>query len=172
MPARAAEIIDRVRALFKKTAPQWEPVNINELIREIALLLQNEIRRHLWPSISDLRKNLPEVMADRVQLQQVLMNLMLNAIEAMQGVSAHLEINSQRTDDGQLLIAVSETGFGLPLKRLTRSSTHSSPPNRRALAWGSQLAVYRGITWWSFRGPVPTPDAAPRSDLHCRTRSL
>jgi PAS domain S-box-containing protein len=111
---RAAEIIDRVRALFKKTAPQWEPVNINELIREIALLLQNEIRRHSVAVHLGLAENLPEVMADRVQLQQVLMNLMLNAIEAMQGVSAHLEINSQRTDDGQLLIAVSDTGLGLP----------------------------------------------------------
>ena len=111
---RAAEIIDRVRALFKKTAPQREPVNINELIREIALLLQNEIRRHSVAVHLGLAENLPEVMADRVQLQQVLMNLMLNAIEAMQGVSAHLEINSQQTDDGQLLIAVSDTGLGLP----------------------------------------------------------
>ena len=111
---RAAEIIDRVRALFKKTAPQREPVNINELIREIALLLQNEIRRHSVAVHLGLAENLPEVMADRVQLQQVLMNLMLNAIEAMQGVSGHLEINSQQTDDGQLLIAVSDTGLGLP----------------------------------------------------------
>ena len=114
---RAAEIIDRVRALFKKTAPQWEPVNINELIREIALLLQNEISRHSVAVHLGLAENLPEVMADRVQLQQVLMNLMLNAIEAMQGVSAHLEINSQRTDDGQLLIAVSDTGLGLPTEK-------------------------------------------------------
>ena len=114
---RAAEIIDRVRALFKKTAPQWEPVNINELIREIALLLQNEIRRHSVVVHLGLAENLPEVMADRVQLQQVLMNLMLNAIEAMQGVSAHLEINSQQTDDGQLLIAVSDTGLGLPTEK-------------------------------------------------------
>jgi PAS domain S-box-containing protein len=114
---RAAEIIDRVRALFKKTAPQWEPVNINELIREIALLLQNEIRRHSVAVHLGLAENLPEVMADRVQLQQVLMNLMLNAIEAMQGVSAHLEINSQRTDDGQLLVAVSDTGLGLPTEK-------------------------------------------------------
>jgi PAS domain S-box-containing protein len=114
---RAAEIIDRLRALFKKTAPQWEPVNINELIREIALLLQNEIRRHSVAVHLGLAENLPEVRADRVQLQQVLMNLMLNAIEAMQGVSAHLEINSQQTDDGQLLIAVSDTGLGLPTEK-------------------------------------------------------
>ena len=114
---RAAEIIDRVRALFKKTAPQWEPVNINELIREIALLLQNEIRRHSVAVHLGLAENLPEVMADRVQLQQVLMNLMLNAIEAMRGVTAHIEINSQLTDDGQLLIAVSDTGLGLPTEK-------------------------------------------------------
>jgi PAS domain S-box-containing protein len=114
---RAGEIIDRVRALFKKTAPQREPVNINELIREIALLLQNEIRRHSVAVHLGLAENLPEVMADRVQLQQVLMNLMLNAIEAMQGVSAHLEINSQQTDGGQLLIAVSDTGLGLPTEK-------------------------------------------------------
>lgn len=114
---RAAEIIDRVRALFKKSTPQRESVNINELIREIALLLQNEIKRHSVIVHLGLAENLPEVMADRVQLQQVLMNLMLNAIEAMQGVSAHLEINSQQTDDGQLLIAVSDTGLGLPTEK-------------------------------------------------------
>ncbi len=114
---RAAEIIDRVRALFKKTAPQREPVNINELIREIALLLQNEIKRHSVIVHLELAENLPEVIADRVQLQQVLMNLMLNAIEAMQGVSAHLEINSQQTDNGQLLISVSDTGLGLPTEK-------------------------------------------------------
>lgn len=114
---RAAEIIDRVRAIFKKTVPQREPVNINELIREIALLLQNEIRRHSVAVHLGLAENLPEVMADRVQLQQVLMNLMLNAIEAMQGVSGNLEINSQQTDDGQLLISVSDTGLGLPTEK-------------------------------------------------------
>jgi PAS domain S-box-containing protein len=114
---RAAEIIDRVRALFKKTTPQRESVDINELIREIALLLQNEIKRHSVIVHLELAENLPEVIADRVQLQQVLMNLMLNAIEAMQGVSAHLEINSQQTDNGQLLISVSDTGLGLPTEK-------------------------------------------------------
>src|ERR1700739_2139574 len=140
---RAAEIIDRVRALFKKTAPQWEPVNINELIREIALLLQNEIKRHSVAVHLGLAENLPEVMADRVQLQQVLMNLMLNAIEAMQGDSGHLEIISQQTDDGQLLIAVSDTGPGLPTEKADQIFDAFFPTKPQGTGMG--LAISRSI---------------------------
>src|SRR5580692_10844223 len=72
---RAAEIIDRVRSLFKKSFPQREPIDLNELIREIALLLQNDIRRNSVRVHLALAEILPEVVGDRVQLEQVLMNL-------------------------------------------------------------------------------------------------
>jgi signal transduction histidine kinase len=111
---RAAEIIDHVRSLFKKSFPEREPVDVNELIREISLLLQNDIRRNSVTVHLELAENIPEVAGDRVQLEQVLMNLMLNAIEAMRDANGGLTITSQSTDDGHLLISVSDTGVGIP----------------------------------------------------------
>jgi PAS domain S-box-containing protein len=117
---RAAEIIDHVRSLFKKSFPQREPVNLNELIREIALLLQNDSRRNSVTVHLELAEDLPEVAGDRVQLEQVLMNLMLNAIEAMPDADGDLTISSKPTDDGHLLISVSDTGVGIPADKVDR----------------------------------------------------
>ncbi|MGD0571366.1 MAG: PAS domain-containing protein [Candidatus Sulfotelmatobacter sp.] len=115
---RAAEIIDHVRSLFKKSFPQREPVDINELIREIALLLENDIRHNSVTLRLELAENLPEVAGDRVQLEQVLMNLMLNAIEAMCDANGDLTITSKPTDDGHSLISVSDTGVGIPADKV------------------------------------------------------
>jgi PAS domain S-box-containing protein len=115
---RAAEIIDHVRSLFKKSFPQREPVEVNELIREVALLLHNDIRRNSVAVHLELAENLPEVAGDRVQLEQVLMNLMLNAIEAMRDAGGDLTITSQQTDDGHLVVSVSDTGFGVPANKI------------------------------------------------------
>jgi signal transduction histidine kinase len=80
------------------------------------VLLRNEAARYSISIRSDLAEDLPRVMADRIQLQQVFMNLMLNGIDAMKDVSTapELTIRSQRVKDGQLLISVSDTGIGLP----------------------------------------------------------
>jgi PAS domain S-box-containing protein len=115
---RAAEIIDHVRSLFKKSFPQREPVEVNELIREVALLLDNDIGRNSVTVHLELGENLPEVAGDRVQLEQVLMNLMLNAIEAMRDAGGDLTITSQRTDDRHLVISVSDTGLGIPANKI------------------------------------------------------
>jgi len=117
---RAAEIIDHVRSLFKKSFPQREPVDVNELIREISLLLKNDIRRNSVTVRLELAENLPEIAGDRVQLEQVLMNLMLNAIEAMHDAKGDLTITSQSTDDGHLSISVSDTGAGIPADKVDR----------------------------------------------------
>src|SRR5262249_23041436 len=82
---RAAEIISRIRILFKKGAPQQEPVDVNDVIREMIVLLRNEADRYSVSIRSELAADLPKVMADRVQLQQVLMNLMVNGVESMKG---------------------------------------------------------------------------------------
>src|SRR5580692_400354 len=111
---RAAEIIDHVRSLFKKSFPEREPVDLNELIREIALLLKSDIKRNSVTVNLELGENLPKVVGDRVQLEQVLMNLMLNAIEAMRDSNGNLTITSNPTEDGHLLISVSDTGVGIP----------------------------------------------------------
>jgi PAS domain S-box-containing protein len=115
---RAAEIIDRVRSLFKKSFPQREPVDVNELIREISLLMKNDIRRNSVTVRLELAENLPEIAGDRVQLEQVLMNLMLNAIEAMHDAKGDLTVTSQSTDDGHLSISVSDTGVGIPADKI------------------------------------------------------
>ena len=112
---RASEIISQIGSMFKKDVLQREWVDINELIREMIVLLRSEAARYSIWIHGDLANDLPEVMADRVQLQQVLMNLMLNGIEAMKGLSTpgKLTITSQEAADGQLLVSVSDTGVGL-----------------------------------------------------------
>jgi PAS domain S-box-containing protein len=115
---RAAEIIDHVRSLFKKSFPQREAVDVNELIREVSLLLKNDIRRNSVTVRLELAENLPEIAGDRVQLEQVLMNLMLNAIEAMHDAKGDLTIISESTDYGHLSISVSDTGVGIPADKI------------------------------------------------------
>jgi signal transduction histidine kinase len=113
---RAADIINRVSFLFKKGALQHELVDVNELIREMIVLLRNEAARYSILIRSELGEDLPRVMGDRIQLQQVFMNLMLNGIEAMKGMGAagELTIKLQRTEDNQLLASVIDSGVGLP----------------------------------------------------------
>ena len=113
---RAADIISRISLLFKKGALQHELVDVNELIREMIVLLRSEATRYSISIRSELAEDLPRVMADRIQLQQVFMNLMLNGIDAMKDVctARELTIKSQEVEDGQLLISVSDTGIGLP----------------------------------------------------------
>src|SRR6266852_9073969 len=115
---RAADIISSISLLFKKGALQRELVDVNELIREMIVLLRSEATRYSVSIRTDLAENLPKVMADRVQLQQVFMNLILNGIDAMKATAdgGELTIKSEASD-GQLLISVSDTGVGLPPAR-------------------------------------------------------
>jgi C4-dicarboxylate-specific signal transduction histidine kinase len=113
--SRAGEIISRIRLLFKKGAAQRELVDVNEVIREMIVLLHGEATRYSV-SIQTELADLPQVMADRVQLQQVLMNLMINGIDAMKDADGTREliIRSQQAEDGQLVLSISDTGVGLP----------------------------------------------------------
>jgi PAS domain S-box-containing protein len=113
---RAAEIISRTRLLFKKVTPQWESVDLNETIREMVALMSGEPARYSISVRTELAADLPQVMGDRVQLQQVLMNLMMNSIDSMKDVDGtrQLTIQSKCGDDDQVLISVSDTGVGLP----------------------------------------------------------
>ena len=89
---------------------------MNEVIREMIVLLRSEATRYSISVRTELAADLPQVMGDRVQLQQVLMNLMLNGIDAMKEMDGtrELTIKSQRAENDQLLISVSDTGVGLP----------------------------------------------------------
>jgi PAS domain S-box-containing protein len=117
---RAAEIIDRVRSLYSRGTPQQELVDLNEVVREMIVLLQDEANRYSIQIRTELAPALPKVMGDRVQLQQVLMNLMLNGIEAMKDTSGELTVTSERTEDGQLMISVTDLGIGLPQEQPDR----------------------------------------------------
>jgi signal transduction histidine kinase len=94
-------------------------VDVNKVIREMIVLLHNEAARYSVAIRTNLTAKLPQVIADRVQLQQVFMNLMLNGIEAMKEVNAarELTIKSERAQNSHLLISVSDTGMGLPISR-------------------------------------------------------
>jgi len=113
---RAAEIISRIRQLFQKSPPQRESVDVNEIIREMIFLLRSEVTRHSISVRAELAADLPPVMGDRVQLQQVMMNLMTNSIDAMKDVDGarELAIKSQRAEHEQVMVSVSDTGVGLP----------------------------------------------------------
>jgi len=117
--ARAAEIVNRIGLLFKKSTPQRESIDVNEVIREMIVLLRSELTRFSIATRTELAPGLPRVMGDRVQLQQVLMNLILNGIDAMKDMNAgELTIASQYGEDSHLLISVSDTGMGLPPKHV------------------------------------------------------
>jgi signal transduction histidine kinase len=112
--AWADEVINRTSALFKKDSTRRERVNIDAVIGEMALLLKQEASASSVAIRTQLAEDIPDVMADRVQLQQVFMNLVLNAIEAMKATGGQLTITSQMGEGNELLIGVSDTGVGLP----------------------------------------------------------
>jgi PAS domain S-box-containing protein len=112
---RAAEVIDRVRSLYKRDTSDRELLDVNEIIREMIILLHDKADRNSVSIRTKLDLGLPRITADRVQLQQVLMNLLLNGIEAMKDAKGELTVTSRRTEDGQLLVSVSDSGVGLPV---------------------------------------------------------
>jgi signal transduction histidine kinase/CheY-like chemotaxis protein len=117
---RAGGIIDRVSSLYRRGTPERELVDLNEIVREMSVLLGDKANRNAVSIRTDLDPELPTTTADRVQLQQVLMNLMLNGVEAMQDAGGELTVASKRTEDGQLLISVSDTGIGLSIDEAER----------------------------------------------------
>ena len=140
---RAADIIDRVRLLYQKGAPQLEVIDINELVKEMVTVLHNEAKRHSVVIRTDLPVDLPAVMADRVQLQQALMNLMLNGIEAMRDTGGALRIKSQLAEDGQVLVSVTDAGVGLPTEKTDQifNAFFTTKPHGTGLG----LAITRSI---------------------------
>jgi NO-binding membrane sensor protein with MHYT domain len=119
---RAAEIITRIRLLFKKGTAQRQLLDVNEVIREMIVLLHSEVARYSISVRTELAGDIPQVMADRVQLQQVMMNLISNSIDAMKVVDGarELAIQSRRAENGQLMVSVSDTGVGLPPQQATQ----------------------------------------------------
>ena len=139
---RAAEIIDRIRSFYKKSPPQRELVDVNGIIHEMLTLLEGEAFRFSVAMRTELAAELPKIRVDRVQLQQVFMNLMLNAIEAMKDSGGELTVKSQ-LQDGQLQFSVSDTGVGLPMEKMDQifSAFFTTKPQGS----GMGLAISRSI---------------------------
>jgi signal transduction histidine kinase len=113
---RASETVARMQHLFEQGAPLREAVDVNDVIREMIVLLRDEADRYAVSIRAELTENLSQIVGDRVQLKQVLMNLMVNGIEAMDdgNEARELIIRSQRAEKGQVTVSVSDSGAGLP----------------------------------------------------------
>jgi signal transduction histidine kinase len=142
---RAADIISRIRLHFKKGSPETESVDVNEVIEEMILLLRDEATRHSISIRTDLAADRPKVMADRVHLQQVFMNLMLNGIEAMKDMDSagELTIRLQQAENGHLQISISDTGVGLPAQQ--KDQIFNAFFTTKAHGTGMGLSISRSI---------------------------
>jgi C4-dicarboxylate-specific signal transduction histidine kinase len=112
---RASDIIRRIRSLFAKSAPERAAVQVNDLIRDAAALLQNELSRNRVELKTELDLNLPSVSADRIQLQQVIANLIMNAIEAMDKVEGAriLLLRSEVRAPREIAVVIKDSGIGI-----------------------------------------------------------
>jgi len=163
---RAAEIINRLRSFYRKGAPpQPELVDLNEVAREMVILLRDEANRCSIAVRTELDLDIPKVVTDRVQLQQVFMNLMLNAIEAMKDTAGKLTVKSQLSDDGQVLIPVSDTGVGLPGEKQEQIFDAFFTTKSQGTAWDWRLHVPSSKPTKAACGPARTPEAARYSSL-------
>jgi C4-dicarboxylate-specific signal transduction histidine kinase len=165
---RAAEIIKRIRLLFKKGTLERELVDLNEVIREMTVLLRGEAMRYSILVRTELETDTPPVMADRVQLQQVLMNLMLNGIDAMKDAhgTRELAIKSGRAETGQVLVSVLDTGVGLPPQQSDKlfEAFFTTKPH----GTGMGLSISRTIVE-SHGGRLWAANNSPRGASFCFT---
>jgi len=165
---RASEIVSRIRLLFKKGEPQWELVDVNEVIQEMIVLLRGEATRYSISIRAELATDLPQVTGDRVQFQQVLMNLMINGIDAMKDGDGtrELSIKSQPAENEQLLVSVSDTGVGLPPKQADQifNAFFTTKPH----GTGMGLRISRSIVE-SHGGRLWAANNSPRGASFCFT---
>jgi C4-dicarboxylate-specific signal transduction histidine kinase len=143
---RAGDVVSRMRALFKKARTAQERLDINDAIEEVVILTQSEVRRNKVSLRTELANDLPPVMGDRVQLQQVLMNLILNGIEAVSTVEDRqrdLVIRTRRSEGGEVLVAVQDSGIGFDPMSAERifNAFHTTKPG----GLGMGLSISRSI---------------------------
>ncbi len=158
---RAAEIINRVRLLFKKSPAERELVDVNEVIPKMIVLLYGEAARYDISVRADLAADLPHVIGDPVQLQQVIMNLIVNSVDAMKDVDGtrELVIRSQRTEKEQVLVSVIDTGVGLPQQQA--SQIFNAFFTTKSHGTGLGLRISRSIVE-SHGGRLWAADNSPR----------
>jgi signal transduction histidine kinase/ligand-binding sensor domain-containing protein len=141
---RAAEVIRRIRSLVGRAPLRKEPLNVNEAIHEAILLVDGEIRKNQVSLKAQLTDQLPQILADRIQLQQVLLNLIRNAVEAMATESLReLEIESQLGDSQDVRITVRDSGPGLDPKVADKLFNHFYTTKTDGMGMG--LTISRSI---------------------------
>jgi C4-dicarboxylate-specific signal transduction histidine kinase len=143
---RASEIIGRIRALAKKAPPQKDWIDINETIHEVIALARSEIQRNGVALETQLSDDVPVILADRIQLQQVILNLMMNAIEAMSGLSEgprELLVRSGTDESKNVVISVQDSGPGFDPRSLEHlfDAFYTTKPH----GLGMGLAISRSI---------------------------
>ncbi len=120
---RASEVIRRIRALAKKTSIEKEPLDANDVIREVIVLVQRELASHQVSLLMELAPALPKVLGDRIQLQQVVINLVMNGVEAMQSITdrpRELVIRSRQDEQQRVLVSVTDCGVGVSAENADR----------------------------------------------------
>jgi PAS domain S-box-containing protein len=167
---RASEIIRRLRTLTMKTEPQKSELDLNDIIADVMRLVREEVVSKNVSLRLELAPALPSVLGDRVQLQQVIINLLLNAIEAMAAVDGRpreLVIRSQMRDPGHVLIGCRIRGPASSRRPRKRSSRRSTPPSRMAWAWGYRSAVRSSKATAARSGPRPMTGRGRHFSLSC-----
>jgi signal transduction histidine kinase len=159
---RASDVISRIRAVLRKSEPAARRLDMNEMIREIVALTQGEVERR-WASLrTDLAANLPSVMGDRVRLQQVVLNLVINALDAMNDVMDRprfIEVRTESPEPKSILISVKDTGVGLGPEKESRlfDAFYTTKPE----GLGMGLSISRSIVeehggrLWAARNEGP-----------------
>ena len=143
---RASEVIRRIREFSRKAAPEMIQLDINDVIDEVVNLIQREAARHAVTMRLQPESQLPIVRGDRIQLQQVIINLVINAIQAMATITDHervLCIRTRRHDAGQVLVAVEDVGVGVEPEKADRlfSAFYTTKPD----GLGMGLSICRSI---------------------------
>jgi signal transduction histidine kinase len=140
----ASHAIEALRTMFKKHDQEKVPVNVNGLIEEVLAFVAGDLRRRGISVDTRLRTGLPEIMADHVQLQQVLLNLIANAVDVMASVTDRdrvLKVTSATQHPSSVLITIEDTGPGVGSKDIERSSNLFIRRNRMGRGWDCQFAV-------------------------------
>jgi hypothetical protein len=157
--------------LYKKAPPKREVIAVNEVIGEMVMLLRGEASRCAVSIRTDSTADVPQVMADHVQLQQVLMNLMLNGIEAMKELGGVLGVESGLGQNGEVLISVADTASGCLWGRATRYLMLSLRQSQTAAEWAWRFAVRSSSHMAAGYGPQLTRGVARHFISLCQRRS-
>jgi C4-dicarboxylate-specific signal transduction histidine kinase len=161
---RAGEVIRSIRALARKAPPEMAELDMNGVVENILELMRAELARHEVSVETDLRDGLETIMGDRVQLQQVIVNLIMNSIEAMGGLNHPrrvLRVNTRLDEDDNVLVAVEDSGMGLDPASIDRIFDPLFTTKREGLGMGLSISrsiveAHGGGLWASPRRPHGT----------------